>query len=174
MWGSKFCWKTSTCAAEERVDATKRAASHDHDVTRKIRHAEREGITYKEFEEGEKVPEDLRFRIDERIQDWLAGCEGKQAHISDITPWRDMTHRQFFFAQDKEGKVQSLVVLAQRCLKDGYQVKLILDLPGAPSGTFEHAILHAIQFDFWRRRFVGAACFAAYVWDEGEDASAHV
>lgn len=143
--GTKFGWKTFTCAAEERVDATKKVASHDHDVARKIRHAEKEGIRIREFEEGDEVPEDLRSQTDERIQDWLAGREGKQVHISDITPWRDMMHRRCFFAHDKEGKIQSLVVLAQLSLKHGYQVKFTLDFPGAPSGTIEHAILYAIR-----------------------------
>lgn len=40
--GSIFGWKTFTCAAEERVDATKSVGSHNHDVARKIRHAEKE------------------------------------------------------------------------------------------------------------------------------------
>ena len=144
--GSKFGWTTLTCAAEERVDATRSVASCDHDVARKIRHAEKEGIMTKEFEEGEEAPKDPSSQTDDRwIQDWLAGRKGKQVHISDITPWRDMMHRRYFFAQDREGKVQSLVVLAQLSPKHGYQVKFSLDFPGAPSGTIEHAILHAIQ-----------------------------
>lgn len=143
--GSKFGWKTLTCAAEERVDATRSVASRDHDVARKIRHAEKEGITIKEFKEGEEVPNELRSQTDDRIQDWLAGRKGKQVHISNITPWRDMMHRRYFFAQDREGKVHSLVVLAQLSPRHGYQVKFSLDFPGAPSGTIEHAILHAIQ-----------------------------
>lgn len=145
VFGSKFGWKTFICAAEERVDATRSLASYGHDVARKIRHAEREGIRIKEFEEGEEVPDDLRSQTDERIQDWLAGRKGKQVHISDVTPWRDMIHRRYFSAQDKEGKVQSLVVLAQLSPKHGYQVMFSLDFPGVPSGTMEHAILHAIQ-----------------------------
>lgn len=101
MLGSKFGWKTLTCAAEERVDATRSVAARDHDVARKIRHAEKEGITIKEFEEGEEVPNELRSQTDDRIQDWLAGRKGKQVHISNITPWRDMMHRRYFFAQDR-------------------------------------------------------------------------
>ena len=69
------------------------------------RHTEKEGIRIREFEEGDEVPEDLRSQTDEHIQDWLAGREGKQVHISDITPWRDMMHRRYFFAHDKEGKI---------------------------------------------------------------------
>ena len=143
--GAKFGWKTFTCAAEERVDATKNKAEKDHDVARKIRHAEKEGIKIREFEEGDPVPDDLRSQCDTRIEDWHAGRTGKQIHISEITPWRDMAHRRYFFALDKDGKIQSLVVLAQLAPRHGYQVKFSLDFPGAPTGTIEHTILHAIH-----------------------------
>ncbi|KAK3167619.1 hypothetical protein OEA41_010746 [Lepraria neglecta] len=143
--GTKFGWKTFTCAAEERVDATKNEAEKDHDVARKVRHAEKEGIKIREFEEGEPIPDDLRSQCDDRIKDWHAARKGKQIHISEITPWRDMAHRRYFFAQDKEGKIQSLVVLAQLAPRHGYQVKFSMDFPGAPTGTIEHAILHAIR-----------------------------
>ncbi|MCJ1450145.1 hypothetical protein MMC28_000474 [Mycoblastus sanguinarius] len=143
--GSKFGWKTLTCAAEERVNADKNDAEKDHDVARKIRHAEREGVNIRDIAEDEDVPEDLRTKTDARVQDWLRGRKGKQIHISEITPWRDMSHRRYFFAQDKEGRICALVVLAQLALRHGYQVKYSLDFPDAPSGTIEHIILHAIH-----------------------------
>ena len=39
--GTKFGWKTFTCAAEKRVDATKNVALHDHDVARKTPYRKR-------------------------------------------------------------------------------------------------------------------------------------
>jgi aspartyl-tRNA synthetase len=143
--GAKFGWKTFTCAAEERVDATKNQAEKDHDVARKVRHAEKEGIKIREFEEGDPIPDDLISQCNDRIKDWHAARKGKQIHISEITPWRDMGHRRYFFAQDKEGKIHSLVVLAQLAPRHGYQVKFSMDFPGAPNGTIEYAILHAIR-----------------------------
>lgn len=83
--------------AEEGAYATKGVASHDHEIGKKICHAEKVGITIKEIEEGEEVPEDFRFQTDNRIQDWLPGCKGKQVHIFDSTPWRDMMHRPYVY-----------------------------------------------------------------------------
>lgn len=142
---NNFGWKTFTCVADERVDATHNPAEQDHDVSRKIRHAEKEGIKIREFEEGEPVPDELRSQCDARIKDWQANRNGKQVHISEITPWRDMKHRRYFFSLDGDGKIQALVILAQLAPRHGYQVKFSLDFPGAPSGTIEHAILHAVR-----------------------------
>ena len=143
--GTKFGWKTFTCAADERIDPAHNPAEQDHDVARKVRHAEKEGIKIREFGEGEAIPDDLRSECDKRIQDWQANRKGKQIHISEINPWRDMKHRRYFFALDSTSKIQALVILAQLAPRHGYQVKFSLDFPGAPSGTIEHAILHAVQ-----------------------------
>ena len=143
--GTRFGWKTFTCAADERIDPTTNPAEKDHDVARKIRHAEKEGITIREFQEGESIPEDLKSQCDDRIKDWQAHRTGKQVHISEIAPWRDARHRRYFFSLDKTHKIHALVILAQLAPHHGYQVKFSLDFPGAPSGTIEHAILHAVQ-----------------------------
>ncbi|KAL9125207.1 MAG: hypothetical protein Q9217_005555 [Psora testacea] len=143
--GTRFGWKTLTCVAEERVDATKEDAQNDRDVARKVRHAEKEGVRIIDIAEGETVPDDVKQECDERIREWLANRNGKQIHLSEITPWRDMAHRRYFYAQDKNGRICALVVLAQLAPRHGYQVKWSLDFPDAPSGTIEYIILHAIQ-----------------------------
>ena len=56
----------------------------------------------------------------------------------------DPAHRRYFIAETP-GKIQALVVLAQLSSEHGYQVKYSLDFPGAPSGTIEAIIAHAIQ-----------------------------
>ncbi len=144
--GEIFDWKTFTCAAENRVDASKNDAEKEHDLARKIRHAEKQGIKIRELEEGQDIPDDLRSATDVRIEEWKKGRDRKkQVHITEITPWRDTAHRRYFFAQDKEGKVHDMVVLAQLAVRRGHQVKFTLDFPGAPSGTIEHIILYAIH-----------------------------
>ena len=142
---TKFGWKTLTCIAEERVDATKEGAEKHNGVARKIRHAEREGVKIIDIDEGQECSRDVREKIDERIKDWLANREGKQIHLSEITPWRDMAHRRYFYAEDRDGKICALVVLAQLAPSRGYQVKYSLDFPGAPSGTIEYITVHAIK-----------------------------
>ena len=143
--GTRFGWKTFTCAADERIDPAHNPAEQDHDVARKVRHAEKEGIRIREFAEGEPIPDDLRSQCDQRIKDWQANRKGKQIHISEIRPWQDSNHRRYFFALSRDNTIHALVILAQLAPRHGYQVKFSLDFPNAPSGTIEHAILHAVR-----------------------------
>ena len=143
--GEKMGWRTLTCVAEERIDATKNPAEKDHAVMRKVRHAENEGVKIIDVKEGESVPEHVRSEIDQRVKEWLANRQGRQIHLSEITPWRDEAHRRYFYAQDKTGRICAVVVLAQLSLQHGYQVKYSLDFHDAPSGTIEYITLHAIK-----------------------------
>lgn len=138
-------WKTFTCAAEQRVDPTKNPAESDREVGRKIRHAEKEGVKIIDLPEGKEPPQEIRQKIDARIDDWLSNRQGKQIHLSEINPWRDWQHRRYFYAQDTNGTICALVVMAQLALDKGYQVKWSLDFPNAPSGTIEYITLHAVK-----------------------------
>ena len=143
--GAQFGWKTFTCAAEQRVHPERNPAETDHDVGRKVRHAEKEGVKIIDLPEGEEPSSDIRQKIDARIEEWLAGRQGPQVHISEINPWRDHQHRHYYYAQDLHGTICALVVLTQLSLSHGYQVKYSLDFPRAPSGTIEYITLHAIK-----------------------------
>lgn len=143
--GTKFGWKTLTCAAEERVNPDKNIVENNHDVGRKVRHAEREGIKIVDLPEGEAVPQEIQDKCDARIKDWQANRTGKQVHLSEITPWHDMPHRRYFYAHNKQGQIHALVVLAQLAPQYGYQVKWALEFPGATSGTIEAVTLHSIN-----------------------------
>lgn len=138
-------WKTFTCAAEERVEPSQNPAESDHDVGRKVWHAEKAGVKIIDLPEGEEPPKDIQQKIDGLIRDWLANRKGKQVHISEITPWRDWQHRRYFYAQGTHGNIVALVVLSQLALSNGYQVKWSLDFPQAPSGTIEYITLHAVK-----------------------------
>ena len=143
--GDTLGWRTLTCVAEERVDASDNRAESDHDVGRKIRHAEREGVKIVDVPDSDDMPEDIQDRCNVRIQDWLANRKGRQVKLASIKPWTDMQHRRYFYAVDKEGTICALVVLAQLSLEHGYQVKYSLDFPNAPSGTIEKIITHAMH-----------------------------
>jgi ergosteryl-3beta-O-L-aspartate synthase len=56
-----------------------------------------------------------------------------------------MTHRNYFYAKDKEGNVCALVVLAQLAPRYGVQVKWALNFPNAPNGAIEYATLVAMD-----------------------------
>jgi len=142
---TKFNWRTFSVAAEQRLDPSANPAYHDHDIQRKIRRAEKEGIKIIDFPLGTPVPQDVRDKIDQRVKDWLANRKGKQVHLTDIHPWQDMDHRQYHYAVDKQGTIHALVVMAQLSPDHGWQVKYSLDFPGAPSGTIEYIVTHALK-----------------------------
>ncbi|KAL1988041.1 hypothetical protein VTN96DRAFT_1072 [Rasamsonia emersonii] len=145
LLGEKFGWRSLSCIAEERVDPARNMTASDGEVARKIRHAEAEGVRIVTLAQGELPSEEIRAKIDKRIQDWLSNRKGTQIHLSDIAPWRDPKHRWYFYALDKEGNIASFVALAMLAPANGMQVKYSLDFPGAPSGTIEHIVTHAIQ-----------------------------
>jgi len=142
---TKFDWRTFSVAAEQRLDPANNPAVHDHDVQRKIRHAEKEGVKIHDIPMGTPVPEPIKEKIDQRIKDWLANRKGKQVHLTDIHPWQDMEHRQYHYAVDKEGTICGFVIMAQLSPEHGWQVKFSLDFPGAPSGAIEHLVMHALK-----------------------------
>ncbi|KAL1956344.1 hypothetical protein VTO42DRAFT_7427 [Malbranchea cinnamomea] len=143
--GEKFGWRSLSCVAEERVDPNDYRALSDAEVARKIRRAENEGVKVTSFPSDQPVPEELKQKIDARIQDWLANREGTQIHLSEIAPWRDQRHRRYFYATDKNGQICSFVTLAELAPRYGMQVKYSLDFPGSPSGSIEYIITQAIQ-----------------------------
>ncbi|KAJ9614243.1 aspartate--tRNA ligase dps1 [Cladophialophora chaetospira] len=143
--GDKLGWRSFTNVAEQRVNlANNEHLDIDGDVDRKIRHATKEGLKVTDY--GSQVPEDVRGQIEERIKDWQNNREGEQVHLSEITPFTDAAHRQYFVAKsDSDGKIHALVVLAQLSLRYGVQVKWALDFPGAPNGAIELTVQHALK-----------------------------
>ncbi|KAK2740966.1 hypothetical protein FQN55_008521 [Onygenales sp. PD_40] len=143
--GEKLGWRSLSCVADEKVDPSRNQALSDTEIARKLRHAEREGIKIISLPTDKPVPDDIKEKVDARIDDWRKNRKGTpQVHLSEITPWRDQQHRQYFIAE-KEGTICAMVILAQLAPRNGLQVKYSLDFPGSPSGTIEYLITHAIQ-----------------------------
>lgn len=137
-------WKSFTNVAEQRVNL----ANNEHldvssDVDRKLRHARKEGVRVTKY--GSKVADDLQKRCEECIEAWKENREGTQVHLSEITPFKDAEHRQYFVAEDQDGKIHSLVVLAQLAPRWGIQVKWALDFPGSTNGSIELTVFTALQ-----------------------------
>lgn len=143
--GEKLGWRSLTMIAEERVDPAHNQAASDGEIARKIRHADSEGVKLVDVGLGEMVSDEVRQKIDQRINDWLSNRKGTQVHLSDICPWRDHEHRWYFYAVDKSGTICSFVTLAMLSPANGMQVKYAFDFPGAPNGVIEHIVTHAIQ-----------------------------
>lgn len=143
--GEKLGWRSLSCIAEERVDPSRNQAASDGELARKIRHTESEGVKVVDLPQGEMVPDDIRRKIDQRIQDWLSNRKGTQVHLSEVHPWRDHEHRWYFYAVDKSGTICAFVTLAMLSPSNGMQVKYSFDFPGSPNGVIEYIVTHAIQ-----------------------------
>ncbi|KAJ5143742.1 Nucleic acid-binding OB-fold [Penicillium bovifimosum] len=143
--GERLGWRSLSCIAEERVDPSRNQAASDGEIARKLRRAESEGIKLVSMNQGEMVPDDIRAKIDERINQWLSNRKGTQVHLSLIRPWYDSEHRWYFYALDKNGTICAFVALAMLSPAHGMQVKYSLDFPGAPNGVIEYIVTHAIQ-----------------------------
>ena len=142
----KFNWRSFSVVAEQRLNPGNNAAVNDPEIQRKIKHAERDGVKIVDIPLGKPVPDDVREKVDARVKDWLANRKGKQVHLTDIHPWQDMEHRQYHYAIDKNGTIAALCILAQLSADHGWQVKYSLDFPGAPGGTIEYIVTHALKY----------------------------
>lgn len=139
--GARLGWRSLSCVAEERV-----AVDDVKQVAKKQRRAADAGITVHSLGLADPVPDELRKKCDARIEDWKASRNGKrQVHITEVRPWVDAEHRQYFWAEDRTGKVVALVVLHRLAPKFGYQIKFALNFPGSPGGSIESVISSSIQ-----------------------------
>ncbi|RAL12089.1 aspartyl-tRNA synthetase, cytoplasmic [Aspergillus homomorphus CBS 101889] len=143
--GERLGWRTLSCIAEERVDPSRNMAVADGEIARKIRRAENEDVKVVSLKYGEMVSDEVREKIDQRLQDWLSSRKGTQVHLSEIRPWRDPEHRWYFYAVDKSGTICAFVTLATLAPAHGMQIKYSFDFPGAPNGVIEYIVTQAIQ-----------------------------
>ncbi|KAK4545673.1 hypothetical protein LTR36_002626 [Oleoguttula mirabilis] len=141
----RFDYRTFSVASEQRLDPANNPATKDKEIDRKCRHAEKEGVKIHDIEIGTPVPQDVKQKVDERVQDWLKGRKGKQVHLTDVHPWQDELHRQYHYSVAKDGQICGLVILAQLSPDHGWQIKFSLDFPGAPSGAIELLVMHALK-----------------------------
>ncbi|KAF1951859.1 aspartyl-tRNA synthetase-like protein [Byssothecium circinans] len=142
---TKFNWRTFSVVAEQRVDPAHNPALQDSDVQRKIRHAEKEGVKITDYALGSPPPDEMKQKVDARIEDWLKNRKGRQVHLTNIHPWQDEEHRQYHVAQILDGTVVAFVAMAQLSPDHGWQVKYSLDFPNAPSGSIEYIVTHALK-----------------------------
>lgn len=129
-------WRTLSCTEEQRVNADK----HQSTVGPKARRVEREGVKIHEV----KIDSDFVKRADPAIEEWKASRKGKQVHLTEVRPWVDQEHRRYFTAE-KDGKINSLVVLHQLAPRHGWQVKWALDFPGSVNGAIEVLIEYVLS-----------------------------
>lgn len=131
-------WRTLSCTEEQRVDTDK----HKSTAGPKARRVEREGVKIHEV----KPDADFIKRAEPAIEEWKSARnnKGKQVHMTEVRPWVDTAHRRYF-AAEKDGKVLSMVVLAQLAPRHGWQVKWALDFPNSVNGAIEVLVEYALS-----------------------------
>lgn len=125
-------WRSLSCTEEQRVDTDKVNVNQVDGLAAKARRVEREGVRVHEV----KLDDDFIKRVDPSIEEWKKSRQGKQVHLTEVRPWVDPEHRRYF-AAEKDGKIQCLVVLAKLAPRHGWQVKWALDFPGSVNGAIE-------------------------------------
>jgi len=136
-------WSAVIAVAEERLNPVESdPANHDKTVRRKIHRAEREGVKVTEVE---KLDDDTKARIEARCKEWAEKRKGTQIHLTGVRPFDDVAHRKYFYATDKDGKICSLVVLAQLSPVHGFQIKWALEFPDSPLGAIEYILAFVIK-----------------------------
>ena len=161
-WTEKYLaqdlgWSAVIAVAEERLNPIEVSLQDNKTIRRKVHRAEREGVLLHEI--NGDPDETFRQNIEQRLQDWKATRRGNQIHLTGLRPFDDVPHRRYFYATDKVGKVWSLLsgntvagwneqtnlcskiccflVLAQLAATHGFQIKWVLEFPGAPTGAIE-------------------------------------
>jgi len=139
-------WRSFSCTVEQRADSSAAAKAE----TKKGK----KDYTVKQVDPSEEI----RNACDKRIEDWkeTRSGKGKQVHLTEIAPWKDVEHRQYFIAesssssssdkntQESQSTIHTLVVLARLSPEHGYQVKWALDFPSSPNGAIEATVQTAL------------------------------
>jgi len=99
----EFGWRALSVTADQRIRCNDPATYGNKNVHRKVRAAERAGMTV-QIITGE-ISDDLRQEIDDGIREWQSSRAGTQVHTTVVRPWADCRHRSYFVGRDKDGKV---------------------------------------------------------------------
>ncbi len=143
--GGRLNWCTLSVSAEERIDdPAKNPARHDADIQKKVRHARKEGVKIEDYKLSEKVPDEVVKETDERIQDWRNNRKGEQVHMTDVHRGRTWSTASTTLRAIRRTRCAPWwCCTSSRRSTDG--ISMGARLPGAPNGTIEHVILHALE-----------------------------
>lgn len=122
-------------------DPRKKTGTHASLVRRKVRHAEKEGITFFEYK-GED------FKIEEQMEkvgkEWLASRTGPQVYISHLHLFSHRYGKRWFYAM-QEGVIVGTLVIHQLEEKNGWHFNHLMTLPNSPSGIPEFLVVHGLE-----------------------------
>lgn len=109
-------------------------------VRRKVRHAQKEGVSIEEYTEND--PE-LELAISKAATEWLQQRKGLQLHISHPYLFDNRHGKRWFYAKTEKGVV-GVVVLNALQERQGWLLNHLMFTPNAPNGTPEYLIVEAL------------------------------
>jgi lysylphosphatidylglycerol synthetase-like protein (DUF2156 family) len=107
----------------------------------KIKHAEREGVSVKEYTGHDAKLEEA---IEKASQGWLDRRKGLQVYISPVRVFDDRQGKRWFYAT-KDETIIGVVVLEEIKSKNGWHLNRLMTLENVPGGTPEILLITAIE-----------------------------
>lgn len=110
-------------------------------VRRKVRHAQKEGISVVEYLGNDPAIENA---IEEVGLAWLQGRQGFQVHISHLHLFKHRMGKRWFYARQGDSIVGS-VTLNRLEKENGWLLNHLIHKPSAPHGTPEILVVTALE-----------------------------
>lgn len=107
--------------------------SHASLVRRKVRHAEKENATVKEYLRTDQQLEEKLLQVG---SEWLKSRKGPQMHISNVRIFENFFGKRWFYVE-KDHVVVAVVILNRLLSYNGYLLNHLMITPDAPHGTPE-------------------------------------
>lgn len=122
-------------------DPREKTGTHGSLVRRKVRHAQREGVSVSEYTQRDEKMENA---IDQVGLAWLEARKGPQIHISHVRMFNDRQGKRWIYAKQGD-RIVGAAVLNRLEKHDGWLLNHIVFSPDAPNGTPELLVVTALE-----------------------------
>jgi lysylphosphatidylglycerol synthetase-like protein (DUF2156 family) len=146
QWAIPHLCKASVEYGEEifldpHCDPQERHGTHASLVRRKVRHAQHEGVSIREYlvHDGK-----MEQALEQVSTAWLQSRRGPQVHISNVHLFTDRLGKRWFYAHQEE-HIVGVVVLNQVQKYQGWHLNHLMLTPQAPHGTPEFLITSVLE-----------------------------
>lgn len=126
---------------DPRVDPLQKSGTYGSLLRRKVKRAQREGVTIHEY-----VGSDLEIekKIEELSHTWKKNRRGMQLHISNIYQFDDRYGKRWFYAK-RGSQIVGVVTLNQLKQRQGWLLNHLMMSEEAPNGTSELLIVETLD-----------------------------
>lgn len=122
-------------------DPRKKHGDHASLVRRKVRHAQSENVTVKEYIPCNEMIEKGILEVGKK---WLENRQGPQIHISNVRTFDNILGKRWFYAEVK-GKIVGVLTLNHLEKHQGYLLNHLMFTPDAPGGVPEILVITALD-----------------------------